>query len=211
LGGLLVMRANYDRAIDLLERSIALHATAAAFQNLGTAAFNARRFDEAVAAYNQSFQFGFADAVGWLNLGDAYYWLRGNEQQAAETYQQGIQLGRADHEERARNGRPIEATTLAFMASSFPRIGEPDSARAYLAAALATASGNPNVQYHAALVCWQLHERDEAMTWLEKSVRGGYPVVWLRDSVVFDEWRDLPAFRELVRAAGPDSVRTPGT
>jgi tetratricopeptide (TPR) repeat protein len=211
LGGLLVLRAEYDRAIETLEHAIALRPTDVAFQNLGTAFFNTRRFEEAVAAYNQSFQFGFVDATSWLNLGEAYYWLRGNEPQAADAYKQGIQLGRNEHEERVRKGRPIEPTTLARMASTFQRIGEPDSARKYLDLALANAPENPHVQYHAALVHWQLQDPDAAMAWLEKSVRGGYPAVWLRDSIVFDEWRALPAFRDLVRASSPDSVKTPGT
>ena len=41
------------------------------------------------------------------------------------------------------------------------------------------------------------------MSWLEKSVRGGYPVVWLRDAPMFKEWRRVAEFRALIGEAGP--------
>jgi cytochrome c-type biogenesis protein CcmH/NrfG len=59
LGGILVLRGAYTQAIDTLKRAIALRPDAIAFDNLGTAYFNSRRLDDAVAAYNQAFQFGF--------------------------------------------------------------------------------------------------------------------------------------------------------
>src|SRR5262249_9566879 len=93
LGGLLVLHGDYDRSIDTLKLSLALRPTKAAFDNLGTAYFNSGKIAEAVGAYNQSFQFGFAEYDSWLNLGDAYYWLRDRKDQAAEAYGQAIRLG----------------------------------------------------------------------------------------------------------------------
>jgi len=84
----------------------------------------------------------------------------------------------------------------------FARIGKADSARVYLGRALAGDSTNAFVQYGAALTLWQLGEKERAMVWLEKSVHGGYPVAWLRDSPVFKEWRGVPSFRALVGTAG---------
>ena len=57
----------------------------------------------------------------------------------------------------------------------------------------------------AALTCWQLNEKGRAIAWLEKAVRGGYPVAWLRDSPVFQQWRDEQGFRALIADAGPVS------
>jgi len=54
------------------------------------------------------------------------------------------------------------------------------------------------VQLCAALTWWQLGDRKRALTWLERAVRNGYPVAWLRDSPVFAAWRPEPAFRALV-------------
>jgi serine/threonine-protein kinase len=202
LGGLLVLRGDYGRAIDTLMRSVALRPTKGAFQNLGTAYFNARRIDDAVAAYNQAFQFGLADYDLWLNLGEAYYWLRNRQDQAAEAYAQGVRLGREEIAARERAGSSYNPAIPANLANIFPKIGQPDSARAYLARALDRDSMNIVVRYNAALTYWQLHERPVALQWLRKAVEGGYPVTWLRDSPVFDEWRSEEPFRALIASAG---------
>jgi len=194
----LVLRGDYARAIDTLRRSIELRPTKVAYDNLGTAYFNSGRFDEAIEAYNQSFQFGFAGYQSWLNLGDAYYWLRDRSDQAADAYAQAVRLGRDEQRARLREGRSADVMIIANLATVFPKLGLPDSARIYLRQAVAADSLNPMVAYCAALTLWQLDEKAAAMAWLEKSVRGGYPRVWLRDSPVFESWRTVPAFRALL-------------
>jgi tetratricopeptide (TPR) repeat protein len=57
LGGVLVLRGDYVRAIETLKHSIALRPTKIAFDNLGTAYFNPGQLEKAIDAYNQSFQF----------------------------------------------------------------------------------------------------------------------------------------------------------
>jgi len=198
LGGMRVLSGDYERAIQSLRQAVALMPTSAAYGNLGTAYFNSGRFDEAVEAYNQSFQFGAADAVTWLNLGDAYLWLRGRRQQADQAYRQAIRLGREEAESRARRGASFDAAQVSSLATLYARIAEPDSSRAWLAQALAADSAAPQVQMNAALTHWQLGERGRALDWIERSVRGGYPVTWLRDSPVFREWRTEARFRALV-------------
>jgi tetratricopeptide (TPR) repeat protein/tRNA A-37 threonylcarbamoyl transferase component Bud32 len=198
LGGMLVLRGSYPQAIDTLQRSVALRPTRAAFDNLGSAYFNTGRFDAAIAAYNQSFQFGLSDYASWLNLGDAYFWLRGRRAEAAKAYVEAVRLGRDEIQTRTRQGHSFDVMIPANLATVFPKIDQPDSARLYLYQALAADSANPMVQYCAALTHWQLAERDQALTWLEKSVRNGYPVAWLRDSPIFREWRPEPRFQSLV-------------
>ena len=209
LGGLLVLHGDYSRAIDSLHHSIALRPTKIAFDNLGTAYFNTGRFADAIAAYNQSFQFGFANYGSWLNLGDAYYWLRNRQDQAAEAYAQGIRLGREENRTRAQEGRTFDVMIPANLATVFPKLGRPDSARVYLHRALDADSTNTMVMYCAALTCWQLEEKDRAIKWLVKAVRGGYPAGWLRDSPIFREWRDQEGFRALIASAGPAQTPPP--
>ncbi|MEO5616218.1 MAG: protein kinase [Candidatus Eisenbacteria bacterium] len=198
LGGLMVLHGDYVAAITALRHSIKLHPTRTAFGNLGTAYFNSGRLAESVDAYNQSFQFGHAEYSTWLNLGDAYYWLRGEKAQAAEAYAQAIRLGREEAASRMRSGSSVDLELAANLATVFPKLGHPDSARVHIASALALDSANTTVQYCAALTHWQLAERARALDWLERAVRGGYPVVWLRDSPIFREWREVDRFRVLV-------------
>ncbi len=209
LGGVLVFQGDYDRAIVTLNHAVALYPTKIAFDNLGTAYFNSHRLDEAIDAYNQSFQFGLADYASWLNLGDAYYWLRNRQDQAMDAYRQAVRLGREADRTRAQQGRTFDVMIPANLATVFPKLGQPDSARAYLGRALNADSTNSMVQYCAALTCWQLSRRDQAITWLERAVRGGYSLAWLRDSPVFQEWRADERFRALIADAGPNPQRAP--
>jgi tetratricopeptide (TPR) repeat protein len=203
LGGLLVQRGEYAHAIDTLKLALALRPTKGAFDNLGTAYFNSGRFQEAVGAYNQSFQFGDADYVTWFNLAEAYSWLQDRKAAAAGAYAQAVRLGRDEIATRAKTGHAPNVMIPADLANIFARLGQPDSARVYIARAVSADSTNPNVAYCAALTYWQLGERDKAIAWLQKSVHGGYPTAWLRDSPVFVEWRTIPEFRALVGAATP--------
>jgi serine/threonine-protein kinase len=210
LGGLMVLKGDYAPAVDTLKRSIALRPNQYAFDNLGTAYFNSGRLDEAVDAYNQSFQFGFAGYLSWLNLGDSYYWLRGRQDQAAEAYREAVRMGREERAARAQQGRPPDVMIPAVLSSIFPKLGQPDSARIYLRAALRADSANSWVQQYAALTCWQLGERKQALAWLERAVQNGYPIPWLRDSPVYQEWREEEAFRALIASAGEAPSRSPG-
>ena len=206
LGGLLVLDGAYRPAIDTLKRSIALRPTKTAFDNLGTAYFNAGRIQEAIDAYNQAFQFGFAEYDSWMNLGDAYYFLHGRPNQAAEAYTQAIRLGRERATTRAQQGRAFDVMVPANLSTVFPKIAQPDSASIYLGQALASDSSNVMVQYCAALTCWQLSQPDQAIRWLNKAVEGGYPVAWLRDSPVFREWRTRPGFRAILERSKSQSA-----
>jgi tetratricopeptide (TPR) repeat protein/tRNA A-37 threonylcarbamoyl transferase component Bud32 len=207
LGGVLVFTGAYPQAIDTLKRSIALRPNRAAFDHLGTAYFNTGRLADAVATYNQSFQSGFADYASWVNLGDAFYWLRGPRDQARQAYDQAVRLGREESARREPQGGSPDVMIPARLATLFPKIGQPDSARAYLARALRAGDTSADVQWCAALTWWQLDDRKRALTCLERAVRGGYPVAWLRDSPVFEEWRPEGAFRALLAGA---SAHAPG-
>jgi|CXWL01.1.fsa_nt_gi tetratricopeptide (TPR) repeat protein len=139
----------------------------------GVHAGNSRRFSETIDAYNQAFQFGLADYEAWINIGDAYFFLRNRSDQSNRAYAEAVRLGREEIVSRSRAGGSINATIPANLAAVFPKLGLPDSARVYLDRALATGGQNYIVQYCAALTRWQLDQRDEAIQWLEKSVQRG--------------------------------------
>ncbi len=205
LGALQVLRGEYRPGIETLKQAVALRPTKAAYENLGTAYFNTERGAEAIEAYNQSFQFGKADYQSWLNLGDAYYWLGSDRQKrsAQEAYAQCIQLGREEMASRRQLGQPANVMIPATLSTVFPKIGQLDSARVYLATALAADSANPLVRFSAALAWWQLDERDRALRSLRQAVDGGYPAAWLRDSPMFHEWRPVAEFQAMVGKQDP--------
>ena len=203
LGGVLLLNGLYANAIDTLRIAVELNPAYAAYSNLGTAYFNSGHAAEAVAAYNQAFQFGDVTYVVWLNLGDAYYWLSRRPDQARDAYRQAVRVARADMVERERSGGRPDPLAAAALATIYPKLGEPDSARVMLARALALDSLNTYVQYDAALTQWQLGAHQSAIDWLRRSIASGFPVVWVRDSPVHKDWRGDPGFDALVARATP--------
>ena len=198
LGGLLLYRGEYDRAIDTLRLAVRLNPNAPAYSNLGTAYFSSGKLSQAVDAYNQAFQFGDADHVLWMNLGDAYFYLRDRPDQARDAYRQAVRLGRELIEDRAQRGSSPDPMIAASLSTIYPKLDAPDSARVMLRQALALDSLNSRVQYQAALTLWQLGEMDAAVAWLRRAVAGGFPVVWLRDSPVHRDWDRAPGFRGIL-------------
>jgi len=209
LGGVLLLRGDYVRAIDTLRLAARLRPTSAAYSNLGTVYFNSSRFADAIAAYNQALQFGDADYVLWCNLGDAYYYSpRGRPDLARGAYVQSVRLARERIAERARDGHSPDAGVAATLATIYPKLGRPDSARTLLALALAADSTSSQVQYHAALTHWQLGERAPAMMWLRRALTGGYPLPWVRDSPVHRDWRAEPEFQALLATGAHAAAAT---
>jgi tetratricopeptide (TPR) repeat protein len=95
----------------------------------------------------------------------------------------------------------------AHLGTAFPKLGEPDSARAMMRQALALDSLNSRVQYQAALTLWQLGDRTAAIDRLRQAIAGGFPPVWLRDLPVHRDWREYPGFQALLNTT---PAGTPG-
>jgi Flp pilus assembly protein TadD len=203
LGGLLLLRGEYTSAIDTLRLAVELRPNATAYSNLGTAYFFSGRLNDAIAAYNQAFQFEDADYELWLNLGDAYFWLRDRPDQARDAYRQAVRLGREEMATRAQRGSSPDPLIPAHLGNALPKLGQPDSARVMMGEALALDSLNSRVQYQAALTLWQLGDRRAAIDRLRQAIAGGLPVVWLRDSPVHRDWREYPGFEVLLANATP--------
>jgi tetratricopeptide (TPR) repeat protein len=193
LGGIYVQEGRYEEAVAALDHSISLNPTEGALSNLGTAYFHNRDFERAISTYNRAFQYGFGNYLLWVNLGDAYYWAPGMRDRSTEAYERAVRLGREILDEK-----PYHVEVLADLAPVYARLGKVDSARVHVEAALDRASGNPNIEYRAALTYWELGEKELALDLLESAVRGGWPRVWIRDSVVFDSWRDEERMTRIV-------------
>lgn len=192
-GAYLVQLGQYSAAVGACERSIQLKPLDSAYTNLGTAYFQLRDFDEAIRTYREAMGFGYDNYRMWYNLAEAYYWAPGKRDLAAEPYTRAVELARQDIAHH-----PDDFQAMAEAADAFPKLGQPDSARVYIERSLEKSPDHPYVQYWAALVAWQLGARDEALDWLERAVANGYSSVWLRDSPIFDDWRDLPRFQAIL-------------
>jgi tetratricopeptide (TPR) repeat protein len=201
LGAMHLLEGEYGQAVDLLERAIELHPTGTDLSNLGTAYFSKRDFERTIRTYNKALGSEFVNYRVWLNLGDAYFWAPGKRKGARGAYEEALELGKKEREER-----PYDVSIDADLAmihanlaeADSSRVGDMDSARVYLASALEGGASDPIVQYSAALVSWQFGDKDAAFSHLERSVAEGFSVKSVRDWAVFDAWRDDPRYRAVV-------------
>jgi tetratricopeptide (TPR) repeat protein len=68
-------QAKWSEAVPQFQRAIALGSDEEAYENLGTAYFFLKRYDESVKLYEKALQFTSGNQEIWGNLGDAYRWL----------------------------------------------------------------------------------------------------------------------------------------
>jgi tetratricopeptide (TPR) repeat protein len=184
-GGLLVIEGQYEAGIDACKRALALRRDEAAFSNLATAYFNQRRFDEAIRTYQNAVQEGIDDYRLWLNIGDAYSGF--DPVQARDAYLLAIEQANA-------SDAPDQAITVADLARLHARIGDDVVAAELMESALNIDDAQMDVLESCALAAWDLGLHNRALSLLARAIEYGAPRTWIRDSALYDEWKQDPGF-----------------
>jgi serine/threonine protein kinase/Tfp pilus assembly protein PilF/TolB-like protein len=164
--------------------------------NTGTALFFLGRFAEdvnytrkAIALQPQKYQY-------WGNLGDAYRMMPGNADETAQAYRRAVSLA---EQQRAIN--PNDLDVLNALALDYSRVREPANAQKFLEMALKAGAANVDVLRVACLVQIEAGKKKEALQWLEKAVRAGYPREQLLANPELVSLRAEPEFARLVQEA----------
>jgi serine/threonine-protein kinase len=171
LGGLLHVVGRDDEAAAALERSLAIHPTAAAASNLGTIEFARGRYAAAARAFERALALDDRDYRVWRNLGLSYHWAPAEREKAGAALERAVGLG----EERLRVN-PRDPGLLADLGDCLAVLGRSAPARERLAAALALAPDDVEVQQRAAAAYEQLGDREAALRWIGRALAGGYPL-----------------------------------
>jgi tetratricopeptide (TPR) repeat protein len=111
LGAMYVAQGKYTQALAPLDKSIEIRPNLEAFNNLGNAYFQLRRFSDAASAFQRGLNLDDSDWLLWGNLGDSLYWSRGTWVEAVAAYEKAIVGG-----EKKLQVNPRDATVLAFLA-----------------------------------------------------------------------------------------------
>lgn len=193
LGGTYILQGRYAQAIPPLERSVAIRPTGDAYNNLGTAYFRLRRFDEAALIYQKALQLDERNSIIWGNLGDSYYWAPGKRAQAVTAYQKAISLAK---EKLVVN--PSDAALLGNLAKYHARLEQKEPAMAYLQQALSLAPTGAELRLKAALVHHQFGDLKQTLVWLEKALDAGLSPTRLRDDPSLDDLRADKRFQALL-------------
>ena len=199
-----------DEAIATYERSLSIAANATAAQNLGTIYYTRGAYADAARAYQASVSLPGATVGHWRNLGSASYWVPGLRDQSKAAYEKAVELG-----ERARATNPRDVAVTTALADSYAVLSRftddnrapvwRDKARGTALEASRLALQDPGHIYTLAGAYEQMGDRDQALAWLQKAIKGGYDVESIKTSPWMKDIRTDARFEQVVSPRKPQT------
>lgn len=153
-----------------LKRSIALNPGYPAYANLGMLYMQEKRYPEAASETEAALKINGNNYMVWNNLMLAYEGAD-QEDKAAAARRQAEQTA-----ERVVVLKPQDPTAQSALATFYAQDKQSDRALAKIQTSLALAPDDPNVLSHVGEAYEFLGHRAEALQYMEKAIRKGYPV-----------------------------------
>jgi tetratricopeptide (TPR) repeat protein len=195
LAAALSAQAKDAEAVDALTKSIALHPTADAYNNLGAALFKLRRFDEAAEDFRRSIQLARDAYDSWSALGDAEYY-GGHRDQAMKDYKKSLELATMQ-----LKASPNDANILGDIGGMYSMLGDASNAIDFMNRALAISHTDNLLMFKAAQLYNQLHQTGPALEWLGKALAAGYPRSVVAKTPAMDNLHSNPRYQQLMQSA----------
>lgn len=186
----------FEAAVEAYRRSLSIQPNALAYSNLATVLYFQKEYEEAAEMFRSATQLRPADPILWGNLGNAYRWIPGHEQESVAGLDRAIALG---YERLQQN--PADYRLWARLAEWLASRGRNSEARKALELAVDKAPDDMDVIVRAAHIHIDLGERDAGLGWIRRAVERGYPVsefrrsnelAWLRGDAEFERILGLP-------------------
>jgi serine/threonine protein kinase/tetratricopeptide (TPR) repeat protein len=172
-----------------LKKSIALGPSYPAYANLGFLYLNEKRYAESVATTRRALQLNDKDYLVWANLMAAYQGL--NQKSDFEMAREhAITLL-----EQTVTSKPQDALTQVSLASLYAQKGLKEKAITRAQAALARSPDNPNVLELAGETYESLGDRRQALEYIDRALKNGYPLDQLKDAPELRNLLSDPNFR----------------
>ena len=168
LGAIAYSQKRYEEAAQMYEKSVAIKPSDGAYSNLGTVYYTLGQYGEAARYYEKAIQMNDHQSLWWHNLAGAYQWS--NEPQKAQA---AFQRTAALLEEQLRVN-PRDPTSLIFLADAYSYLNQPQRARELLRQGLALAPDDVSDMFQASAIYEQLGDRELALQWLAKAIKGGF-------------------------------------
>lgn len=194
LGGLYLKMGRFEDAAVQLQKSISIEQTAAGWSNLGASYYFAGRYPDAIMPFEKATGLSPANSALWGNLADAYRWTPSEAAKAPDTYRHALDLIR---NEIAVNDRDPQLHAKA--ATWWAALGEKEKAVAEIAQALSLAPQNATVQFRAALVYEQAHQRDRALHAIGVALEAGYDRPEIDHAPPLKNLREDSQFRRMIQ------------
>ncbi|MFL6312866.1 MAG: protein kinase domain-containing protein [Terriglobales bacterium] len=194
LGAAYLFLGKDQEAIAEFEKSIRIRPSPAAYSNLGTAYFRARKYAEAARNYREAINSDERDHDLWNSLGSAYYY-GGDRTQAKAAFQKALSLA---NEQLQIN--PHDASLQGDVASLYARLGQRKESLEHLDRSLQIGHGDKDLWFNAAVVYNDLGDTPMALEFLQKAITSGYSTSTVAKTATFDNLLSNPRFQELLKA-----------
>ncbi|HTU32215.1 MAG TPA: protein kinase [Candidatus Acidoferrum sp.] len=177
------------QAEEALRKSIALSPSYFAYANLGIVYYNEKRYAESAATTEKALQFNDENPLVWDNLAIAYEWLNEKPKVKSARTREIALL-----EEQAKSN-PQDALTHSTLAICYAEQGRREQALTHVQSSLALAPIDATILVNAGETYEDLGERSEALRYVEKGLRNGYPLTQLQNDPGVQPVLHDPRFR----------------
>jgi eukaryotic-like serine/threonine-protein kinase len=193
LGAIYLTCGKPEDAVKVLERSITLRETLAAYSNLGMAYLRMGQIEKALSKFQHAVEMG-QDYRAIGNLARAYYFSPGRKAEAIDAYNRAIRLGSKQLEINPRN-----ADAHALLALYHSMLLQKEPALHHLEAALDWDPDYWHYLEYAAIIHNQFKDRDKTFEYLEKALARGFSTLEMRSEMEFSNLYPLPKFQALLQ------------
>jgi serine/threonine-protein kinase len=146
-----------------------------------------------VPAFERAVELQPGNPLQWGNLGDAYRFVPGNGNKAADAYGRAIQLLR---EQLTKD--PSAAISRSRLALYLAKSGDAATALAELAKVLTPEVSEVNTLYRATVTYELAGRRDEALAVLERALQRGYGIIEVRADPELEKLRTDVRYHRLI-------------
>ena len=195
LGGVLLKLRHTDAAAASLSRALALADHASTRANLGMVYFIAGKYAEATAEYRRATELQPDKAVHWGNLGDALT-AQGQREAALAAYGRASSLALA-----AVDQNPLDPSLREQRALYCARVGDVVCALKEGARAFELQNDSAEIFFTNALIRCLAGKDEEALEWLERSVKLGLSRVEIENELTFSRMRQDPRYVRILKLA----------
>jgi tetratricopeptide (TPR) repeat protein len=197
VGAIYTETGQYEKALEPLNKSIAIRPTYAGYVNLGAAYFGLNRFAEAATAYEEASKLDPQQYVIWGNLGDALFY-GGKKDQSKAPLRKAIELAESE-----LKVNPHDAGVLSSIAGYHSLLGDRAEALHYLSRALQYGRNDKDILLDAASVYNRSGEPGLALEFLAKMIQAGYTPEKIRSLHEFDNLANTPGYQQLMKSTHP--------
>jgi len=187
----------FAAANDYFQRALKLAPdNADLYSNLGTVSFFQGRFEEAAKYCLKAIEVNPEKYQYWGNLADAYRMMPADSGKATQNYRQAIRLALRELEVN-----PTDNDALSSLALYYARTNDETRAQQYLQNALKEKPEDVGVLLDACLVYLDAGDFEKALTWLDKTVKAGYPKEQLVANPELAGLHSAPQFNRIAKEA----------